>query len=174
MPKHGSGFFVANQMGGDDAGGGSDPRLAEEESNQILQQFNYPGETLKLSSGFVPEAWRDLEGIMQTARQVMRMDPASVIELCNAAWRCKPASSDPDAPGARRGRGRRVEHHRHERGKPGTRPDRAVHAEARRYRAGRRSRLLQSVRFAEASRREDCRRAPIGDGDRMSISPSIC
>lgn len=80
VPKHGSGFFVANQMGGDDAGGGSDPRLAEEESNQILQQFNYPGETLKLSSGFVPEAWRDLEGIMQTARQVMRMDPASVID----------------------------------------------------------------------------------------------
>jgi DNA-binding transcriptional MocR family regulator len=77
VPKHGSGFYVANHVS---APGGSDPRLAEEESNQILQQFNYPGETLKLSSGFVPEAWRDIEGISQTVRQVMRTDPASIVD----------------------------------------------------------------------------------------------
>jgi DNA-binding transcriptional MocR family regulator len=81
VPKHGSGFYVANHMGGESsASGGSDPRLAEEESHQILQQFNYPGESLKLSSGFVPEAWRDIEGIAQTVRQVMRMDPSCVID----------------------------------------------------------------------------------------------
>jgi DNA-binding transcriptional MocR family regulator len=81
VPKHGSGFYVANHIGSESsASGGSDPRLAEEESHQILQQFNYPGETLKLSSGFVPEVWRDIEGITQTMRQVMRMDPSSVID----------------------------------------------------------------------------------------------
>jgi DNA-binding transcriptional MocR family regulator len=81
VPKHGSGFFVASHVGNaDGASGGSDPRLAEEESHQILQQFNYPGETLKLSSGFVPEGWRDIEGIAQTVRQVMRMDPSSIVD----------------------------------------------------------------------------------------------
>src|ERR1700712_827170 len=81
VPKHGSGFYVANHVGGEGkAAGGSDPRLAEEESHQILQQFNYPGESLKLSSGFVPAAWRDIEGIAQTVRQVMRMDPSCVID----------------------------------------------------------------------------------------------
>ena len=81
VPKHGSGFYVANHMGGEgSASGGSDPRLAEEESHQVLQQFNYPGESLKLSSGFVPEGWRDIEGIAQTVRQVMRMDPSCVID----------------------------------------------------------------------------------------------
>src|SRR5215471_16003749 len=47
QPRHGSGFYVASHI--EDVGhtpGGCDPRLAEEESNQILQQFNYPGETL--------------------------------------------------------------------------------------------------------------------------------
>jgi DNA-binding transcriptional MocR family regulator len=77
VPRHGSGFYVASHVGSE---GGSVPRLAEEESNQILQQFNYPGETLKLSSGFVPEAWRDIEGISQAVRQVMRMDPSSVVD----------------------------------------------------------------------------------------------
>jgi DNA-binding transcriptional MocR family regulator len=77
VPRHGSGFYVANHVGNE---GGSVPRLAEEESNQILQQFNYPGETLKLSSGFVPEAWRDIDGISQAVRQVMRMDPGSVVD----------------------------------------------------------------------------------------------
>jgi DNA-binding transcriptional MocR family regulator len=77
VPRHGSGFYVANHVGNE---GGSIPRLAEEESNQILQQFNYPGETLKLSSGFVPESWRDIEGISQTVRQVMRTDPSCVVD----------------------------------------------------------------------------------------------
>jgi DNA-binding transcriptional MocR family regulator len=62
------------------ASGGCDPRLAEEESNQILQQFNYPGETLKLSSGFIPEAWRDLDGLTQAIRQASRTDISSVID----------------------------------------------------------------------------------------------
>src|ERR1700679_255531 len=77
VPRHGSGFYVANHVGNE---GGSVPRLAEEESNQILQQFNYPGETLKLSSGFVPEAWRDIDGISQTVRQVMRTDPNCIVD----------------------------------------------------------------------------------------------
>jgi len=80
VPKHGSGFYVAAHVGNEMRSGGSDPRLAEEESHQILQQFNYPGETLKLSSGFVPEAWRDLDGITQAMRQVMRMDVSTVID----------------------------------------------------------------------------------------------
>src|ERR1700722_10119094 len=81
VPKHGSGFYVASHVGADDSmPGGSDPRLAEEESNQILQQFNHPGETLKLSSGFVPEEWRDIDGIAQAVRQVMRTDPSSVVD----------------------------------------------------------------------------------------------
>jgi DNA-binding transcriptional MocR family regulator len=80
VPKHGSGFYVAHHVSDASGRGGSDPRLAEEESNQILQQFNYPGETLKLSSGFVPEAWRDIDGISQTVRQLMRTDPASLID----------------------------------------------------------------------------------------------
>ncbi|GGD60566.1 PLP-dependent aminotransferase family protein [Caballeronia grimmiae] len=81
QPKHGSGFYVANRV--DDREGESgncDPRLAEEESNQVLQQFNYPGETLKLSSGFIPEAWRDLDGLTQAIRQASRSDISSVID----------------------------------------------------------------------------------------------
>lgn len=79
--RHGSGFYVGH-LGNEieRAAGGSDPRLAEEESNQIMQQFNYPGETLKLSSGFVPEAWRDVEGLTQAIRQAARTDIASVID----------------------------------------------------------------------------------------------
>jgi DNA-binding transcriptional MocR family regulator len=80
-PRHGSGFYVANHTSAAELSrGGSDPRLAEEESNQILQQFNYPGETLKLSSGFTPEAWRDVEGITQAIRQTARVDVASMID----------------------------------------------------------------------------------------------
>jgi DNA-binding transcriptional MocR family regulator len=78
--RHGSGFYVAHNGGMERNAGGSDPRLAEEESNQILQQFNYPGETLKLSSGFIPESWRDVEGITQAIRQAARTDIASVID----------------------------------------------------------------------------------------------
>ncbi|SAK98571.1 GntR family transcriptional regulator [Caballeronia calidae] len=81
QPKHGSGFYVANHVEEcDRLAGNCDPRLAEEESNQILQQFNYPGETLKLSSGFIPEAWRDVDGITQAIRQASRIDVPSVID----------------------------------------------------------------------------------------------
>ncbi|KAF1029545.1 MAG: 2-aminoadipate transaminase [Burkholderia plantarii] len=79
--RHGSGFYVGHPGGAlERAEGGSDPRLAEEESSQILQQFNYPGETLKLSGGFIPESWRDVEGITQAIRQAARTDIASVID----------------------------------------------------------------------------------------------
>jgi DNA-binding transcriptional MocR family regulator len=79
--RHGSGFYVSpHGRGLERTAGGSDPRLAEEESNQILQQFNYPGETLKLSSGFIPENWRDTEGITQAIRLAARTDIASVID----------------------------------------------------------------------------------------------
>jgi DNA-binding transcriptional MocR family regulator len=81
QPRHGSGFYVANHVDehARDAGN-CDPRLAEEESSQILAQFNYPGETLKLSSGFIPEAWRDVDGLTQAVRQASRADIASVID----------------------------------------------------------------------------------------------
>jgi DNA-binding transcriptional MocR family regulator len=81
QPKHGSGFYVAHHVEERDAGAGNcNPRLSEEESNQILQQFNYPGETLKLSSGFIPEPWRDLDGLTQAIRQASRVDVPSVID----------------------------------------------------------------------------------------------
>jgi DNA-binding transcriptional regulator YhcF (GntR family) len=55
--RHGSGFFVAEHAAHEDV----DPErvqhtLAEEESLQILQQFNPPGQALKLSSGSCPRA----------------------------------------------------------------------------------------------------------------------
>jgi DNA-binding transcriptional MocR family regulator len=81
QPKHGSGFYVAIHVDErDDKAGNCNPRLAEEESNQILQQFNYPGETLKLSSGFIPEAWRDVDGLSQAIRHASRADVSSVID----------------------------------------------------------------------------------------------
>ena len=79
--RHGSGFYVsASAHTALDRAGASDPRRAEEESNYILEQFNHPGETLKLGSGFVPEAWRDMEGIAQAVRHVARTDPGSLID----------------------------------------------------------------------------------------------
>ncbi len=81
VPKHGSGFYVASHVSTDDfASGGSNPKLAAEESSLIFQQFSLPGSTLKLSSGFVPEAWRDIDGITQAIRQVIRVDPSSVVD----------------------------------------------------------------------------------------------
>lgn len=81
VPKHGSGFYVASYVGLEDAvSGGSNPKLALEESSLIFQQFSQPGSSLKLSSGFVPETWRDIEGITQAVRQVVRIDPSSVVD----------------------------------------------------------------------------------------------
>jgi DNA-binding transcriptional MocR family regulator len=79
--RHGSGFYVAERPRGALAGEGtSDPRRADEESFHILQQFNHPGETLKLGSGFIPEAWRDMDSIGQAIRHVSRVDSASLID----------------------------------------------------------------------------------------------
>lgn len=90
--RHGSGFYVSGRAQvARDRCGASDPRRAEDESNYILAQFNHPGETLKLGSGFIPEAWRDTEGVAQAVRHVARTDPGSLIDyatpLGNAALR---------------------------------------------------------------------------------------
>ncbi len=90
--RHGSGFYVsAGARASADRCGASDPRRAEEESNYILEQFNHPGTTLKLGSGFIPEAWRDMDAIAQAVRHVARTDPGSLIDyatpLGNAALR---------------------------------------------------------------------------------------
>jgi DNA-binding transcriptional MocR family regulator len=79
--RHGSGFYVAERPRGALAGEGtSDPRRADEESVHILQQFNHPGESLKLGSGFIPEAWRDMDSIGQAIRHVSRVDSSSLID----------------------------------------------------------------------------------------------
>ncbi|MEN8501753.1 PLP-dependent aminotransferase family protein [Paraburkholderia sp. SIMBA_050] len=79
--RHGSGFYVADrQPANTPCQGSSDPRRAEDESGHLLQQFNHPGETLKLGSGFIPESWRDTDGIAQAIRHVSRTDPASMVD----------------------------------------------------------------------------------------------
>ncbi|MFM0735906.1 PLP-dependent aminotransferase family protein [Paraburkholderia xenovorans] len=79
--RHGSGFYVADrQPVVTHCQGTSDPRRAEDESNHILQQFDHPGEMLKLSSGVIPESWRDMDGIAQAIRHVSRTDPASMVD----------------------------------------------------------------------------------------------
>lgn len=79
--RHGSGFYVADRPpGGAQCDGTSDPRRAEDESDHLLQQFNHPGETLKLGSGFIPEPWRDTDNIAQAIRHVLRTDPASMVD----------------------------------------------------------------------------------------------
>jgi len=79
--RHGSGFYVVD--------GSTEPaaadeslklRVAEEESIQILQQFNPPGQALKLSSGFVPEAWRDVEGLAQATRLARRANARALTD----------------------------------------------------------------------------------------------
>ncbi len=79
--RHGSGFYVsARTHAALDRCGASDPRRAEGESNYILAQFNHPGDTLKLGSGFVPESWRDMDGIAQAVRHVARSDRGALID----------------------------------------------------------------------------------------------
>ncbi|WP_133647643.1 PLP-dependent aminotransferase family protein [Paraburkholderia flava] len=80
--RPGSGFYVAERPRTtmSTSMGTSDPRRAEEESGHISQQFNHPGESLKLGTGFVPESWRDLESIGQAIRHVSRADPSSLID----------------------------------------------------------------------------------------------
>lgn len=79
--RHGSGFYVTDRQPASAAcQGSSDPRRAEGESDHLLQQFNHPGETLKLGSGSIPEAWRDMDGIAQAIRHVSRTDPAAMVD----------------------------------------------------------------------------------------------
>ncbi|GAB2903047.1 PLP-dependent aminotransferase family protein [Paraburkholderia jirisanensis] len=79
--RHGSGFYVAERhRTAQESQGTSDPRRAEEESFHIQQQFNYPGEALKLGSGFIPESWRDMDSLGQAIRYVSRTDAASQID----------------------------------------------------------------------------------------------
>ncbi|CAH2783265.1 MAG: DNA-binding transcriptional regulator, MocR family / aminotransferase domain [uncultured Paraburkholderia sp.] len=79
--RHGSGFYVADyQPATTRSQGASDPRRTEDESGHLLQQFNHPGEMLKLGSGFIPESWRDTEGLAQAIRHVSHTDPASMID----------------------------------------------------------------------------------------------
>ncbi len=80
--RHGSGFYVAGNRpaGAMPARGLADPRRAEDESGHILEQFNHPGETLKLGSGFIPESWRDMDGIGRAIRQVSRLDGADLVD----------------------------------------------------------------------------------------------
>lgn len=78
--RQGSGFYVADSpLAGRSARGWSDPSLAEDLSDHILEQFNHPSGTLKLAGGFVPETWRDVEGLTQAIRAISRNEIDSVI-----------------------------------------------------------------------------------------------
>jgi DNA-binding transcriptional MocR family regulator len=79
--RHGSGFYVSERgRAAMSCAGTTDPRRAEDESFHILQQFNHPGETLKLASGFIPESWRDMDSLTQAIRHVSRTDSESLID----------------------------------------------------------------------------------------------
>ncbi|MGE8475079.1 MAG: PLP-dependent aminotransferase family protein, partial [Paraburkholderia hospita] len=81
QPKHGSGYYVAEQFEkAPRATRGLDAIRATPESDQILRQFERPDEVLNLSIGFIPEAWRDVEGIAQAIRQASRTDARSLID----------------------------------------------------------------------------------------------
>ncbi len=78
--RQGSGFYVADSpLSGRAGRGWSDPSLAEDLSDHIIEQFNHPCGALKLAGGFVPESWRDVEGLAQAIRHVSRNDIDSVI-----------------------------------------------------------------------------------------------
>lgn len=83
QPRHGSGFYVTDRCDADAHPGGADPRVAEEESSHILGQFASIGDRVKLSSGFMPAAWRDVDGIGQAMRHVMRSDAASLVDYAH-------------------------------------------------------------------------------------------
>ncbi len=82
QPKHGSGYYVTSRADGRDrAAGSTDPRAVEAASGHILSQFDAAADAgAALSSGFVPAAWRDLDGVAQTVRQIARAEPASLID----------------------------------------------------------------------------------------------
>lgn len=78
--RQGSGFYVADStLAGRSGRGWSDPSLAEDLSVHIIDQFHHPSGALKLAGGFVPEEWRDVEGLTQAIRHITRHDIDSVI-----------------------------------------------------------------------------------------------
>lgn len=80
-PKHGSGFYVTRRADIHDHWmRGADPCVARMESGNILRQFSAAGDAPPLSSGFIPEGWRDVKGIAQAVRQVSRTDTASLVD----------------------------------------------------------------------------------------------
>ncbi|AZQ51178.1 PLP-dependent aminotransferase family protein [Burkholderia cenocepacia] len=79
-PRHGSGFYVTDRFDTHAHAGGADPRVAEEESSHILGQFAATDDRVKLSSGFMPAAWRDVDGIAQAVRHVVRSDAANLVD----------------------------------------------------------------------------------------------
>lgn len=80
QPKHGSGFYVSGCADAPNHLRGADPRVAQAESSNVLRQFSPDGDAPPLSSGFIPTAWRDLEGIAQAVRQISRTDTASLVD----------------------------------------------------------------------------------------------
>lgn len=80
--RHGSGFYVANHHRKDGEGvpGLVDPRRAGNESEHILEQLNHPNESLKLSGGFIPDTWRDKDGLGLAIRQVSRTDAPNLVD----------------------------------------------------------------------------------------------
>jgi DNA-binding transcriptional MocR family regulator len=79
-PRHGSGFYVSDRLESSAHTGETDLQGAEEESSHILSQFASTDDRLKLSSGFLPTAWRDIDGIAQAVRHVVRNDAASLVD----------------------------------------------------------------------------------------------
>ena len=79
-PRHGSGFYVTDRFESSALSGDADLRGAEEESSHILYQFASTDDRVKLSSGFMPTAWRDIDAIAQAVRHVVRSDAASLVD----------------------------------------------------------------------------------------------
>jgi len=80
--RPGSGFYVANHRKQHAAAalGLADPRRAEDESEHILEQLNHPSDSLKLGSGFIPDAWRDKEGLGRAIRHVSRVESTNLVD----------------------------------------------------------------------------------------------
>ncbi|KVD39538.1 GntR family transcriptional regulator [Burkholderia ubonensis] len=83
--RHGSGFYVASHHHQHVAAalGLADPRRAEHESEHILEQLNHPSESLKLGSGFIPEIWRDKDGLGRAIRHVSRTEGANLADYAS-------------------------------------------------------------------------------------------
>lgn len=78
--RQGSGFYVADsEATGRGGKGWSDPSLAEDYSDHVREQFSHPSAMHDLGGGFVPETWRDLEGLTQAIRYVSRNSIESLV-----------------------------------------------------------------------------------------------